>query len=41
VVQNFVKIHETLKLTPVMAAGVTSRLWEAEDSIRLLETTNG
>jgi hypothetical protein len=25
---NFVRIHKTLKMTPAMAAGVTSRLWE-------------
>jgi IS1 family transposase len=33
---NFVKIHQMLRLTPAMAAGVTDRLWEAEDVIRLL-----
>jgi hypothetical protein len=25
---NFVRIHKTLRTTPAMAAGVTSRLWE-------------
>jgi hypothetical protein len=25
---NFVRIHQTLKVTPAMAAGVTKRLWE-------------
>ncbi len=34
---NFVRIHQTLKVTPAMAAGVTDRLWEIEDIIRLLE----
>src|SRR5712692_2873376 len=24
---NFVRIHQTLKVTPAMAAGVTDRLW--------------
>jgi hypothetical protein len=24
---NFVRIHQTLKVTPAMAAGVTNRLW--------------
>jgi len=33
---NFVRIHQTLRVTPAMAAGVTDRLWEAEDIIRLL-----
>jgi hypothetical protein len=27
---NFVRIHQTLKVTPAMAAGVTDRLWENE-----------
>ncbi len=34
---NFVRIHTTLKVTPAMAAGVTDRLWEVEDIVRLLE----
>ena len=25
---NFVRIHQTLRVTPAMAAGVTDRLWE-------------
>jgi hypothetical protein len=25
---NFVRVHETLRATPVMAANVTKRLWE-------------
>lgn len=33
---NFVRIHQTLKVTPAMAAGVTNRLWEIEDIIALL-----
>lgn len=28
---NFCKIHTTLRLTPAMAAGVTTKLWELED----------
>ena len=34
---NFVKIHQTLRMTPAMAAGVTHRLWEIEDLVALLE----
>jgi hypothetical protein len=34
---NFVKVHQTLRMSPAMAAGVTDRLWEAEDVIALLE----
>jgi IS1 transposase. len=36
---NFVKIHQTLKMTPAMAAGVTNRLWEIEDLLALLAVT--
>jgi IS1 family transposase len=35
-VYNFVKIHSTLRVTPAMEAGVTDRVWEWEDVIRLL-----
>ena len=34
---NFVRIHRTLKVTPAMAAGVTNKLWEIEDIVKLLE----
>jgi IS1 family transposase len=34
---NFVRIHQTLRETPAMAAGVTDRLWEISDIVRLLE----
>jgi IS1 family transposase len=34
---NFVKIHQTLRTTPAMAAGVTNRLWEIEDLLALLD----
>ena len=34
---NFVRIHKTLRVTPAMAAGVTDRLWELEDIIRLTD----
>jgi IS1 family transposase len=33
---NFAKIHETLRTTPAMAAGVTTKLWEVEDIVGLL-----
>lgn len=33
---NFAKIHQTLRITPAMAAGVTDRLWDAEDIVGLL-----
>ena len=34
---NFVRIHQTLSVTPAMAAGVTDRVWEIEDIVRLVE----
>jgi IS1 family transposase len=34
---NFVRIHQTTRVTPAMAAGVTDRLWEVEDLVRLLD----
>lgn len=34
---NFVKIHSNLKVTPAMEAGVTKRLWEVSDIVKLLE----
>jgi len=34
---NFVRIHQTLKVTPAMAAGVTPKLWEMADMVRVLE----
>lgn len=33
---NFCRIHKSLRCTPAMAAGVTSKLWEIEDIINLL-----
>jgi hypothetical protein len=33
---NFVRIHQTLRVTPAMAAGVTDRLWAIEDLVALL-----
>jgi hypothetical protein len=34
---NFVRIHQTLKMSPAMAAGVTKRLWEISDIVDMLE----
>jgi hypothetical protein len=34
---NFCRIHQTLRVTPAMAAGVTDRLWEVEDVVALLD----
>ena len=34
---NFVRIHQTLKVAPGMAVGVTSKLWEMSDMVAVLE----
>ncbi len=34
---NFVRIHQTLRITPAMAAGVTNRVWEVADIVELLD----
>jgi IS1 family transposase len=34
---NFVRIHQTLKVTPAMAVGVTAKLWEMADMVKVLE----
>ena len=34
---NFVRIHQTLRVTPAMAAGVTGKLWEMADMVKVLE----
>jgi IS1 family transposase len=34
---NFIQIHNTLRTTPAMAAGVTDRLWSVNDLVALWE----
>jgi len=34
---NFVRIHQTLRCTPAMAAGVSKTLWELADMVKVLE----
>lgn len=34
---NFCRIHQSLRITPAMAAGVTDRVWSAEDIAALLD----
>jgi IS1 family transposase len=34
---NFVRIHQTLRVTPAMEAGVTNRLWSIDDMAALVE----
>jgi hypothetical protein len=34
----FVRIHQTLRVTPAMQAGVTDRLWSIADIVALLDS---
>jgi IS1 family transposase len=34
---NFVRIHQSLRITPAMAAGVTTKLWSLTDMVRVIE----
>jgi len=34
---NFVRLHQTLRCTPAMAAGVSKELWELADMVKVLE----
>ncbi|HZK90655.1 MAG TPA: hypothetical protein VFC56_10955, partial [Stellaceae bacterium] len=34
---NFVRIHQSLRVTPAMAAGVTSKLWSIADMVTVIE----
>ena len=36
---NFCRIHQSLRVTPAMAAGVTGRLWSVADLVELLESS--
>ena len=36
---NFVRIHRTLRVTPAMAAGVTTRLWDVADIVEILQAS--
>jgi hypothetical protein len=33
---NFVRVHQTLRVTPAMAAGLTDHVWSIDDLIALL-----
>jgi hypothetical protein len=37
---NFVRIHQSLRCTPAMAAGVTKKLWSIEGIVALLDDSN-
>ncbi len=33
---NFARVHQTLRITPAMAAGVSGHVWSIEEIVRLL-----
>jgi len=35
---NFIQIHRTLRISPAMAAGVSTKLWEVKDLVALWES---
>ena len=37
---NYVRIHQTLRVTPAMAAGVSSQLWSIGDLVEIAEAAN-
>jgi hypothetical protein len=37
---NFCRIHQTLRVTPAMAAGITDRLWELSDIVGLIDQSD-
>ena len=34
---NFYRIHQTLRVTPAMEAGISDHVWEVEDILKLLD----
>lgn len=34
---NFIRVHQTLRCTPAMEAGITDKLWEIEDLLELMD----
>jgi IS1 family transposase len=38
---NFVRIHQTLRVTPAMAAGVTERLWDFNEMVAVVDEWEG
>ena len=36
---NFVRIHQTLRISPAMAAGVMGKLWSVYDIVALIEAS--
>jgi hypothetical protein len=36
---NFARVHQTLRVTPAMAAGISDHVWEIEEIVALLESS--
>jgi hypothetical protein len=34
---NFCRVHQTLRVTPVMVAGLSGHVWKIEDMVKLLD----
>ena len=34
---NFARIHQSLRITPAMAAGVTDKVWDVSDVVAMIE----
>ena len=34
---NYVRIHQTIRVTPAMAAGVSKTLWSMDDVVAMIE----
>jgi hypothetical protein len=37
---NFARVHQTLRVTPAMEAGVSDRVWSLEEIVNLLTYGN-
>jgi hypothetical protein len=35
---NYARVHQTLRITPAMAAGLSNHVWDIEEIVGLLET---
>jgi hypothetical protein len=36
---NFVRVHQTLRVTPAMEAGISDHVWSIEEIVGLLDAT--